>query len=270
MVSQYFDLGTLLLVALVFVSLEGLIPLRSGQKRLRAHWLNDVVFLLVNGVVVKLGLVVALTLVLTALQGAMPAALRAAVAGQPLWLQVIEAFVVADTGFYLAHRAFHASPFLWRFHAIHHSIEEMDWLAGHRVHPVDQILTKTASLAPLFMLGFSEMAIFVWGVAYQWQSVLIHANIRLDFGPLKWVLASPRFHHWHHANEQEAYDKNFAGQLPFLDAIGGTLFMPDRMPSRYGVDEPVPQRYDQQLVYPLRAAAQAAAPAAPSAGEASG
>ncbi|WP_246672129.1 MULTISPECIES: sterol desaturase family protein [unclassified Mesorhizobium] len=83
-----------------------------------------------------------------------PEALSATVQSQPLWLQAIEALIIADIGFYLAHRAFHAVPFLWRFHAIHHSIEEMDWLAAHRVHPVDQILTKSASFLPLFALGF--------------------------------------------------------------------------------------------------------------------
>ncbi|TIV91865.1 MAG: sterol desaturase family protein, partial [Mesorhizobium sp.] len=155
-----------------------------------------------------------------------PEALTAAVQSQPVWLQAIEALLIADIGFYLAHRAFHAVPFLWRFHAIHHSIEEMDWLAAHRVHPVDQILTKSASFLPLFALGFSAEAVLIYVLIYQWQSVFIHSNTRIKFGPLKWLIASPQFHHWHHANEREAYDKNFAGQLPILDLIGGTLFMP--------------------------------------------
>jgi len=67
---------------------------------------------------------------------------------------------------------------------------------------------------------------------------------------LKW-LASPQFHHWHHANEREAWDKNFAGQLPLLDMLGGTLFMPDRMPQKYGTDDPVPSLYHRQLAYPF-------------------
>jgi sterol desaturase/sphingolipid hydroxylase (fatty acid hydroxylase superfamily) len=128
----------------------------------------------------------------------------------------------------------------------------MDWLAAHRVHPVDQILTKAASLLPVFALGFSEAAIAIFAFTYQWQSVLIHANLKLDFGPLKWLVASPQFHHWHHANEKAAFDKNFAGQLPFLDALCGTLFMPERMPSKYGIDYPVPALYHEQLTYPLR------------------
>ena len=86
---------------------------------------------------------------------AVPDAWRTAIAARPIWLQVITVVIIADLGFYLAHRLFHAVPWLWHFHAVHHSIEEMDWLAAHRVHPVDQIVTKGASLVPVFVLGFS-------------------------------------------------------------------------------------------------------------------
>ncbi|BCM18527.1 sterol desaturase family protein [Mesorhizobium sp. J8] len=97
---------------------------------------------------------------------------------------------------------------------------------------------------------------------YHWQSVFIHSNTRIKFGPLRWLIASPQFHHWHHANDRQAYDKNFAAQLPVLDLIGGTLFMPPHMPEKYGVDEPVPQLYHRQLVYPFVNAAESAAPTA--------
>ena len=129
-----------------------------------------------------------------------------------------------------------------------------DWLAAQRVHPVDQILTKSASFLPVFALGFSTTAILIFTLIYQWQSLFIHSNTRIKFGPLKWLLASPQFHHWHHANEREAWDKNFAGQLPLLDMLGGTLFMPDRMPEKYGTDDPVPALYHQQLAYPFASA----------------
>jgi sterol desaturase/sphingolipid hydroxylase (fatty acid hydroxylase superfamily) len=158
---------------------------------------------------------------------------------------------IADVGFYLAYRAFHAVPFLWKFHAIHHSIKELDWLAAHRVHPLDQILTSALSYLPLFALGFSAPAIIIQVITYQWQSHLIHSNTRLGFGPLRWIFASPQFHHWHHANERAAYDTNFSAQLTLMDALAGTLRMPKSMPTKYGVDDPVPDLYHQQLVYPL-------------------
>ncbi|CDX19405.1 Transmembrane protein 195 [Mesorhizobium sp. ORS 3324] len=245
------DFKAMLIIALIFIPLEQLLPLHAEQSLTRRHWLNDVFYLLFNGIVIKFGLLLVVGAAMLLVERLIPQALTAAVRSQPVWLQAIEVLVLADIGFYLAHRAFHAVPFLWRFHAIHHSIEEMDWLAAHRVHPVDQILTKSASLLPVFALGFSGEAIFIYVLIYQWQSVFIHSNTRIRFGPLKWLLASPQFHHWHHANERQAFDKNFAGQLPLLDLLGGTLYMPDRMPEKYGVDVPVPQLYHRQLVYPF-------------------
>ena len=122
-----------------------------------------------------------------------PPSVRVAVAGQPYWLQIVEVVLVADLGLYFAHRMFHAIPLLWRFHQIHHSIEELDWLAAVRVHPVDQIATKGISLLPVFALGFSDAAIAVFAFLYQWQSILLHSNISIGFGPLRWLIASPDF-----------------------------------------------------------------------------
>ena len=249
--SDLIDLKAVLIIALIFIPLERLLPLHAEQSPARRHWLNDVVYLLFNGIVIKIGLLVVIGTAMLVLHRFVPAGLAQAVQSQPVWLQAVEVLVLADTGFYLAHRAFHAVPFLWRFHSIHHSIEEMDWLAAHRVHPVDQILTKSASFLPVFALDFSSIAILIFTLVYQWQSLFIHSNTRIRVGPLKWLLASPQFHHWHHANEREAWDKNFAGQLPLLDILGGTLFMPDRMPQKYGTDDPVPPLYHQQLAYPF-------------------
>jgi len=249
--SDMIDLKAILVIALIFIPLERMLPHDHGQQTLRRHWLNDAVYLFFNGILIKLGLLALVGTVMVGLGTLVPESVGEAVRSQPIWLQVIEVVVLADTGFYLAHRIFHAVPFLWRFHAVHHSIEEMDWLAAHRVHPVDQILTKSASYLPLFALGFSPAAIAIYVAIYQWQSLLIHSNTRINYGPFKWIFASPKFHHWHHANERQAYDKNFAGQLPFLDALGGTLYMPDRMPAKYGTNEPVPTVYHEQLAYPF-------------------
>lgn len=247
------DLEQYLIVGLIFFQVELYFPLRAEQKTFRKHWRNDLVFLLLNGVVIQLGLLLAIGAMVAGLRLAMPHAVAAAVQSQPLWLQVMEVVLVADTGFYAAHRVFHAVPFLWKFHALHHSIEEMDWLASYRVHPLDQIVTKTVSYLPVFALGFSDAAVLVFVFIFKWQALLIHSNSRIGLGPLKWFLASPQFHHWHHANQPDALDKNFAGQLAFIDWIGGTLFLPNAMPAKYGTDEAVPARYDRQMIHPFRA-----------------
>ena len=246
------DLVQYLIAGLIFIQVELYFPLRANQKLFRTHWRNDLVFLLLNGIIIQLCLAAAIVALIAAMRVVVPHAVGVAVRSQPLWLQVVEVVLLADIGFYVAHRAFHAVPFLWKFHSLHHSIEEMDWLASYRVHPLDQIVTKIVSYVPVFALGFSDASIFIFVVMFKWQALVIHSNSRIGIGPLKWLFASPHFHHWHHANEPAAIDKNFAGQLVFLDWLGGTLHLPDRMPERYGTDEPVPQRYDRQILYPLR------------------
>jgi sterol desaturase/sphingolipid hydroxylase (fatty acid hydroxylase superfamily) len=250
---DWFGLKNFLIACLIFVPLERLVAMHPEQRVFRRDWPNDLICLFLNGFLIKFGLLILVAGIVNAAGWLVPASFQAAVAGQPYWLQVAEMIVIGDIGFYSVHRAFHAFPWLWKFHQIHHSIEELDWLAAARVHPIDQILTKGASLLPIFALGFSEIAIGLYLALYYWQSFLIHANLRLRFGPLRWLLASPEFHHWHHSNHSEARNKNFAGQLPLLDLLLGTLHMPrGTVPERYGIDEPVPNTYVSQLLHPFR------------------
>lgn len=245
-------LQDLLLVAAIFVPLERLIPLRRGQRVLRNGWPTDLLHVLVSGLLIRIGLTALVTSAAAISPLVVPPATIAAIAAQPTWLAFAEVLIVADLGFYLMHRTFHAVPWLWRFHAVHHSIEEMDWLAAYRVHPVDQILTKSASLVPVFLLGFPLEAILLFMLLYQWQSLLIHSNADIRFGPVRWLLASPQFHHWHHANEPQALDRNFAGQLPLFDVLFGTLYLPGcETPRTYGTETPVPDDYLGHLAFPF-------------------
>jgi len=244
--------ATFLLAGAVFAILERLLPLQAGRPALRPGWRTDLVYVVVNRPVIQGGLIVLVAGVGISARWLVPGTLQAAVGRQALWLQVLQAVVIADVGFYLAHRAFHAVPWLWRFHAIHHSTEHLDWLAAARVHPVDQILTKAASLLPLFALGYSGEAVGIWGSLYFWHSYVVHANLRVGLWPLGWLVASPRVHHVHHASDRASRDRNFAGQLSVLDLLLGTLRVPaPRPPAAYGVDEPVPATYLDQLLYPF-------------------
>ncbi len=239
-----------LLVA-IFVPLEMLRPAHPGQRRFRRHWVNDVVYLLGNGFIVRAGYVLLFALLLPGFSGLFPKTLTTFIAAQSLWIQIPAAIIIADIGFYAAHRLFHAVPFLWRFHAIHHSIEELDWLAAHRVHPLDQVITSGFSMLPLLALGFSDAAIAGYALSYLLQSHLVHANVRIPFGPLTRLVASPHYHHWHHANVPGLHDKNFSAQLTFMDRLFGTLLLPDALPARYGTDHDVPQIYPLQMLWPL-------------------
>lgn len=243
----------LLLIAFIFVPLERLLARRPEQRVFRRGWMNDVIYLVLNGQATSFCLGALIIGVTMTAGWLVPASVRAAVQAQPYWLQIVEVVVLADSGVYFAHRAFHAVPWLWRFHAIHHSTEELDWLSTWRVHPLDQIVTRGLALLPVFALGFSDFAIGAYVMLYGWQSVLNHSNLRINFGPLRWLLASPEFHHWHHSQDSEARDKNFAATLPLLDIVFGTLHMPrDQTPSKFGLDQSIPATYPAQLIYPFR------------------
>ena len=246
----------ILLTALIFLPLERVFTMHPEQKVLRRAWFNDLVYWVANGQIIGLALAALVSGIVIASGWLVGPSVREAVASQPYWLQFIEALILSDIGFYFTHRAFHTIPWLWKFHSVHHSIEELDWLAAARVHPIDQIITKGVSLLPVFALGFSDAVISAYMALYAWQSVFIHSNVNIKFGPLRWVLASPEFHHWHHSKDRETRDRNFAGQLPFLDVMFGTLHMPQgQLPSAYGIDTPMPQNYLLQLAHPFRAAA---------------
>lgn len=172
---------------------------------------------------------------------------------QPFGAQLIELLILGDLLGYLSHRAFH-SRVLWKFHAIHHSAEDVDWLAATRLHPVNEILTRLFQVVPLYLLGFRGTSLAAVAPILAFYAIFLHANVRWDFGPLRYVIASPVFHRWHHTSEAEGLDKNFAGLFPWIDLLFGTFYMPrGAQPERFGVvNERVPSTLFAQLAYPFR------------------
>lgn len=240
----------LVLYSAVFVPLERLFILRADQPVFRRQWLVDLTYFFLNSLLIEV-------LTLLTLK---PAAIlfdwaRIEGAGVlPLVVQVPLLILVADFTQYWVHRTFHRVPALWAFHSIHHSIEQMDWLAGSRLHLVDVIVTRGLTYVPIFVLGFSESALMVYVVIVALQATFIHANVRWEFKPWQRVVVTPAFHHWHHSAEPQSIDKNFAVHTPAWDLLFGTYYLPPRWPSAYGlVHGPrVPARWLAQLVYPWR------------------
>ena len=172
-------------------------------------------------------------------------------ASQSKLAQIIELLVAADFIGYWTHRAFHRGA-LWRIHAIHHSSRDLDWLSASRLHPLNEIITRLTQVVPLYLLGFRNDALVAIVPILTFWAVFIHANVRWDFGPLRYVIATPRFHRWHHTSEDEGLDKNFAGLFPWIDLLFGTFYMPDRQPVTFGVREEIPNGLLGQLAHPFR------------------
>ena len=251
MLSDWINIRDLLALALVFMPLERLFPVHRREPVFRQGMVTDLLHYFLSGLLISLGLMAILHVAITIGEQAIPAGVQQWSGRMPLVFAVPAIIIIADLGFYFAHRMLHSVPFLWRFHAVHHSSRQLDWLAAYRVHPIDQVIVKSVSLVPVFVLGFSELAILCAALVYHWHSIFLHSNIRAPFGPLKWIIASPEFHHWHHADAAEAHDRNFAGQVALWDVIFSTAHMPGPMPGQYGINDPVPHRYFAQLAYPF-------------------
>jgi sterol desaturase/sphingolipid hydroxylase (fatty acid hydroxylase superfamily) len=241
-----------IILFLVFVPLEKLFSL-NHQKIFRHAWHTDAIYYFTGYFVGKVGAVVCAFVALLFTGNFVDLELQSRVAAQPGWLQFLEAILIADFGYYTAHRLLHTVPWLWKFHVVHHSIEEMDWLAAVRVHPFEQLLAKLLQWMPLYWLGFSTETLGLYALFSAAIAFYIHANVRLNIGFLKWVIATPEFHHWHHANEPGVRNKNLAAQLPLMDYLFGTLYMPaGKRPKKLGTRYPVPTGYFQQLIRPFQ------------------
>lgn len=175
------------------------------------------------------------------------------IAAQPNWLIVAEMFLVADFLGYWCHRLFHGQR-LWKFHAIHHSSTQVDWLSSVRLHPVNDIVTRSIQVVPLLLLGFPLKSLAILLPFISLHAILLHANLPWTFGPLRRVISSPVFHRWHHTTEEVALDKNFAGFFPLWDILFGTFHMPEgEQPTEFGVlGSEIPEGLPGQLLYPFR------------------
>ena len=175
-----------------------------------------------------------------------------ALSQMPIWLQSAIIFLVSDFLLYWAHRWFHM-PYMWPFHAIHHSSQDVDWLSTYRFHPVNVWLSFTLVDSIMLLIGFSPVAIGLMVGFNTFYSAMVHANLNWTFGPFKYLFSSPVFHRWHHTAQEEGMDKNFAPTFPLIDIIFGTFYMPDRLPERYGVPGTnIPTGFIGQILWPFK------------------
>ncbi|MFM5954140.1 MAG: sterol desaturase family protein [Novosphingobium sp.] len=238
---------------LMFAPIERILPHRKDQRLFRPEWSEDLFYYLISSMLVQV--ITFLALAPSTYINAHTSWLgevRATVSGLPWLVQFGLAMVLTDLAQYWFHRLFHRVPFLWGFHAVHHSARSMDWLAGARMHFVEIILLRGVTSLPLLSLGFlpSVMQAYV-ALVYIYAS-LVHANLQGNFNRLGRIVVTPRFHHWHHAIEDEGYDKNFAVHFPVIDRLFGTHYLPDNVwPQGYGIKEEVPRGYLAQLRYPF-------------------
>ena len=245
-------LASLGVFAAMFVPLERAFPARPGQRVWRAGSAVDLAFFFGQYLVWSALALAALAAIRGQLDGVVPASWRHDVAALPLAAQVAIAVVAGDLLVYAWHRACHTVPLLWRFHAVHHSTESLDWLAAHREHPLDGVTTQLVQNLPAMVLALSLGEVGALVVLRGAWGLFIHANVSLDVGWLRFVLGAPSLHHYHHARDVVRC-ANYANLAPWIDVLFGTYHRPAGPEGyRLGIVEPAPRGYLALLAWPAR------------------
>jgi lathosterol oxidase len=240
--------------ALIFIPIELFLPKRLNQSKFHSEWRTDLVYFIIGHLLIQVtGVVVQLPSV--KLFGGL------GLDGLQTWVksihfvpQLLLAMFAADLFQSTAHLLFHKIPFLWRFHSVHHSTKNIDWLAGSRTHFVDLIVVRALTFMPIYLLGLDTSVFTTYLVIAAMQAVLAHANTRINFGFLRYVFVTPQYHHWHHSAEEKAYDKNYAIHFPLIDMLFGTYFKSGKneWPKETGLGEvQFPKGFIRQFIYPF-------------------
>lgn len=242
----------LTVAAAIGASCEFVAPLHSGRRSLRAY-ATDLTHAIANRILIVPLVAVLLSLIGPLVERTVPAATADGFAALPPTVQLLIALLVTDFTNYWAHYALHRVGFLWSFHAVHHSSERLDWLATSRGHPIDLVFNLVAITLPTYALGRVDLAPWLLTFFFLYPFVC-HANARIRIPALGLVLVTPEFHHWHHAADTSAYDKNFGSVFSIWDRLFGTVIDPGEFPTGYGIEDPELDRADYvgQIAAPFR------------------
>jgi sterol desaturase/sphingolipid hydroxylase (fatty acid hydroxylase superfamily) len=265
-------LGLIAPVVIGFVVLAGMFavverfwPSIPGQRRLRRGWKVDLAWFawqptfgkLLSGVIVFVSIMSVGALLMSPipaaeLRGVTPR--ETWITALPMLMQLGMVLLIGDFLGYWQHRAFHQIGTLWKFHSIHHSSTNLDWLSSVRVHPINDVVSNVVTALPLLLLGFSPVAFAAYVPLLTLYAIMLHANVSWTFGPLRKVIASPTYHRWHHTSEEQGLNKNFAGLFPWVDGIFGTLYLPKGVqPAAFGVSgAAIPEGFFGQMAWPFR------------------
>jgi sterol desaturase/sphingolipid hydroxylase (fatty acid hydroxylase superfamily) len=242
---------SVLMFSVVYWPLERLWPARR-QPWLRRALGTDFLFLFGQHLVWSVLALAVLGAIDARLRGALPGGVRDHFLTLPRPAQLVAIVLLGDLAVYWFHRACHRFDVLWRFHAVHHSAQTLDWVAAHREHPVDGLLTQLAVNLPAILLGFPMESLGALAVFRGLWAIFIHSNVRVPLGPLRWVLGAPELHHWHHA-KAPGVTANYGNLAPWTDVLFGTHHQPPAGEETFelGVPEPLPLSWAGLLLSPF-------------------
>ena len=264
MEAYLYPLALAIISALVFI-LEAVVPWRAEQRQLRPGLWSDLIHLVINGHFLGVLLyTVATRWVLPPLdevlrqQGLYEMVYRNAAASWPVWVQIVVALLAIDFIHWCVHNLLHRVPWLWELHKTHHSVKdgEMDWIVSFRFQWTEVVVYKTLQYLPLAVLGFGYEAVMTHAIFGTLIGHLNHANLKLDYGPLRYVLNNPRMHIWHHDHDATGHTTvNFGVIFSIWDWVFGTAYLPeDRVPRKLGFEgvDAFPQTFFGHAAWPFQ------------------
>jgi len=238
--------------ALLFVFLERSYPYTPGQKFFREGFFNDfVLYTIVQSFV--LGYII--TSIIEYIDFETGFSRYKLIGSFPLWLQITFFFAIHDFYIYWFHRLQHTSKILWRIHEAHHSVKDVDWLAGSRSHVLEILINQTIEFAPVVLLGASPGVAVIKGTIDAAWGMYIHSNINVHSGKLQYFINGPEMHRWHHADkDKNAFNRNFSTKLAVWDWLFKTAYFPgNKKPQYYGLSYlKFPANYIKQQFYAFR------------------
>lgn len=253
-----------MVAAVVAVVLFGFISITLLERALpyRQKWLHgkgdfkvDLLNILVNnGVVEKLLAALMATLFVNT-----PAWLAQQLGFDPwprhwsIWGQLALMAVLTEFCDYWYHYFAHKTPWMWRFHDIHHSPRRLYLWNAPRFHPVDRVISNLADMLPFLVFGATPELVALY-FTYNAITVLIqHCNVDLELGPLHYVFSAGALHRWHHSKLIAESDNNYGSNLIVWDLVFGTFFLPkSREVGEIGLLNPdYPENYLDQLKAPF-------------------
>ena len=225
----------LIAISLIVYSLELMFPWRKNQPRIREDFWLDAFYMFFNFFLFSLvGYAAISDVAVNAFNGLLARSfgirnlVAVNVANLPHWAQLFILFIARDFIQWNVHRLLHRSPWLWKFHQVHHSVRQMGFAAHLRYHFMETLVYRSIEYLPLAMIGFGIQDFILVHLFTLTIGHLNHANIYLPLGPLQYIFNSPQMHIWHHAESlpEGSYGVNYGLTLSIWDYLFGTVWLP--------------------------------------------
>lgn len=247
---EFFSPAAIIGCAIILIVLERLMPYDRGQKLLRDGFWTDLVW---YTVIQSYVLAFIISRIIGWVDVNVPVLRFPLVSGWPVPVQVAFFLVSHDFYIYFFHRLQHRSSVLWRIHEAHHSVRDVDWLAGSRSHALEILINQTVEFLPMTLLGAAPELPLVKGMIDAVWGMYIHSNLDVHTGRLQYLLNGPEMHRWHHAREITPGGLNFGTKFAVWDWMFGTGRLPGEKPKGYGLGGTAfPRGYFMQQLYAFR------------------